>query len=415
MRTPVPIAEIEIVAHAELVAVVQNRGAGHRQEEAGQQLELAPVVVEERGEPSADAEIEARAFVGGIGLPQVVALGVGDHLQRQLVVIAQEDGPLAIVGDRWRLADDVGDRVAVFAREAHEDARHEREVEGHVALVALAEIGARVLGPLIGFRQQHAVRIALVDLGPEPLQDLVGLRQVLVVGPVALDEVGHRVEAQTVDPHVEPEAQDAQDVRQHARIVVVEVGLVRIEAVPEIGLRHRVPGPVRRLRVEEDDPRAGELLVRVAPDIVVAPDRTGFGFARPLKPGMLVRGVVDHELRDDPDAAVVRRRHELAEIAHGAVSRIDGGVVGDVVAIVPQGRGIERQQPHGGDAKVLKIIEFLYEAREVADAVVIGIEERLDMQFVDDSVLVPVPVVAIDHVAWAMRRGLAIEDSGGGP
>ena len=322
---------------------------------------------------------------------------------------------MAIVGDRRRLADDVGDRVAVLAREAHEDARHQREVERHVAFVSFAEIGARVLGPLIGLRQQHAVRIALVDLRPEPLQDLVGLGQVLVVGPVALDEIGHGIQAQAVDPHVEPEPQDAQDVRQHARIVVVEVRLVRIEAVPEIGLRHRVPGPVRRLRVEEDDARAGEFLVRVAPDIVVAPDRAGFGFAGPLKPGVLVRGMVDHELRDDPDAAVVRRRHELAEIAHCAVGRVDGGVVGDVVAVVSQGRGIERQQPHGGNAKVLKIIEFLYEARKVADPVVIGIEERLDMQFVDDSVLVPVPVVAIDHVARAMRRGLAIEDSGAGP
>ena len=33
---PVAIAEIEIVAHAEFVAVIQNRRAGHRQEEAGQ-------------------------------------------------------------------------------------------------------------------------------------------------------------------------------------------------------------------------------------------------------------------------------------------------------------------------------------------------------------------------------------------
>ena len=37
-------------------------------------------------------------------------------------------------------------------------------------------------------------------------------------------------------------------------IVEVEIGLMRVEAVPVIGLRDRVPGPVRRLRVEEDDP-----------------------------------------------------------------------------------------------------------------------------------------------------------------
>ena len=113
--------------------------------------------------------------------------------------------------------------------------------------------------------------------------------------------------------------------------------------------------------------------------------------------------MVDHQLRDDPDAAVVRRRHELAEIAHGAVGRVDGGVVGDVIAVVAQGRGIEWQQPDGGDAKVLKIIKFLHEALEIADSVIVGIEERLDVQFIDDGVFVPVPVVTIDHEAMVMR------------
>ena len=46
----------------------------------------------------------------------------------------------------------------------HEQARHEREVEGHVALVAVAEVGDGVLGPLVGLGQQHAVRELVVDV-----------------------------------------------------------------------------------------------------------------------------------------------------------------------------------------------------------------------------------------------------------
>ena len=42
--------------------------------------------------------------------------------------------------------------------------------------------------------------------GAQLAQDGVRLGQVLAVGPVALDEVGHRVEAQPVDAEVEPEA-----------------------------------------------------------------------------------------------------------------------------------------------------------------------------------------------------------------
>ena len=37
--------------------------------------------------------------VGGVGLPQIIALLIGHHLERELVVIAQEDRPLAVLGD----------------------------------------------------------------------------------------------------------------------------------------------------------------------------------------------------------------------------------------------------------------------------------------------------------------------------
>jgi hypothetical protein len=46
-----------------------------------------------------------------------------------------------------------------------------------------------------------------------------------------------------------------------ARVVVVEIGLVREEAVPVVFSGDRVPGPVRGLGIGEDDARAGVLLV----------------------------------------------------------------------------------------------------------------------------------------------------------
>ena len=67
-------------------------------------------------------------------------------------------------------------------------------------------------------------------------------------------------------------------------------------------------------------------------------------------------------------------------------------IVRDVVAVVSERRGIKRQQPDRVDAEILDVIELLNQPLEVADAVVVRIEERSDVQLVDDGVLVPVRI-----------------------
>ena len=78
-------------------------------------------------------------------------------------------------------------------------------MERHVAFLALVEIGDRVLGPLVGFRQQHPVGKIRVDVSAQFAQEGVGLGQVLAVRAFALEEIRHGVEAQAVDAHPEPE------------------------------------------------------------------------------------------------------------------------------------------------------------------------------------------------------------------
>ena len=133
---------------------------------------------------------------------------------------------------------------------------------------------------------------------------------------------------------------------------------------------------------------------------------------------MLVGGVVDDELGDDADAAVVRGLDEGLEVPGHAVGRIDAAVVGDVVAVVAQRRGIERHHPDRRGAEVLDVVELLRDAGEVADAVVVGVEEALDVQLVDDGVTVPLRVAAIDHrppfqSAGGLRRQITAERSKG--
>ena len=385
----VAVAQVHVVAHADLVAVVEDGRAGERQEDAVHQLDPPPVVVEQGRQAAADADVDPHLRIVAVRQVHVVALFRGHHLQRQLVVVAQEQPPLAGFRDVRGLAHDLRHRMAILEAQGHEQPGHEREVEGHVAFVAIAEVRPHVGRPLVGLGQDHAVRVAGVELLAQPLHHGVGFREILAARAVALDQVGNGIQAKRVHPLVEPEAHGVDHLADHLGIVEVEVRLVREEAVPEVGLGHRIPGPVRLLRVGEDDAGVLVLLVGVAPDVVVALLRAGRGQARRLEPRVLVRGVVDHQLDHDLHAARVRGGQESLELLQRAVLRMHVAIVGDVVTVVAQRRGKERQKPQAGDPEILQVVELLQKSREVADAVVVAVVEGLDVQLVDDRVLVP--------------------------
>src|SRR5690606_19637616 len=117
-------------------------------------------------------------------------------------------------------------------------------------------------------------------------------------------------------------------------VIEIQVGLVGVEAMPEELAGDRVPGPVGLLRIEEDDPRALVDLIGIGPDIEVACGRTLGRVPRPLEPWVLVRGVVDDQFGDYPQATLVRLADEPADIRHGAVVRMYPPIIGDVVAVI---------------------------------------------------------------------------------
>ena len=77
---------------------------------------------------------------------------------------------------------------------------------------------------------------------------------------------------------------------------------------------------------------------------------------------------------------------------------MDFGITGDVVAVVFQRRGIERQKPKRGDAQIVKIIQLLGEPLKVADAVGIAVGKRPHMELINDGVLIPKRVVVEGEV-----------------
>ena len=390
----VAVAQVDVVPHPDLVAVVEDRRPRQREQERHHQLDLAPVVAQQRREPPADPDVDAHLPVLGVDAVHVVALLVGDHLERQLVVVAEKERPLGRRGDRRRLRQDVHDGEPILHPERHEHPGHQGKVERHVAFVSFAEIRGRVLGPLVGLGEEHPVGEVPLDVAAQRLQKGVGLREVLAARAFPLVEVRDRVEAHSVHAEAEPEVEGPEELPPDLGALEIQIGLMRIEAVPVIGLGDRIPGPVGGLEVLEDDPAVAVLLQRVAPDVEVPGGGAGLRPPGALEPGVLVRGVVQDELGDHAQPPAVRLAEQGLEVRERAVGRVHARVVGDVVAVVPEGRGIEGEEPDGGDAEVPQVVEFLRQPAEIADPVGVAVAEGPDVGLVEDGILVPERLVA---------------------
>src|SRR5207244_6280643 len=96
--------------------------------------------------------------------------------------------------------------------------------------------------------------------------------------------------------------------------------------------RHGIPGPVRRLGLVKDDAGVAVALIRVAPDIEITRGRACRRPPRRLKPRVRIGGMVDDELRDDPQTPAMGGVEESLEIVERAVAWIDQRVVRDGVA-----------------------------------------------------------------------------------
>ena len=347
------------------------------------------IVVDQWREPSANPDVDAHARIGRIGEVHVVALVVGDHLQRELVVIAQKKAPLAVVRDGRRLRHDVGDGQPIFLPERHVNARHQREVKRHVALIALAKVGADVGRPLVRFRKNETVRVIGVDCGANSFDHGMRLGQVFAGGSIPLAQIGNRVHAQRVHAHIEPESHRLQDFFENQGIIEIEVGLVRKKTVPVEGLCGFVPRPVRLFGVGEDNACVLVELVGIRPDVHVALRRAGRRKARSLEPRMLIAGVINDQLDHDLHVALMGGVEKGSEVSQGAVRGIDVDVVRDVVTVISKRRRKERKKPDAGDAELLEIVQMRQEAWKVADAIAVRVGEGTHVQFVDDGVLEP--------------------------
>jgi hypothetical protein len=225
----------------------------------------------------------------------------------------------------------------------------------------------------------------------------MGFREVLATGAFPFDKIGHGVEPEPIHTKIEPEIQHLEGRGFHLRIVVVQIGLMEEEAMPEIGFGHWIVGPIAYFIILEDDSRLAVFSRVVGPYIVIAPGISGSRAARFLKPDMLIAGVIEHQLGDHAQPNLMRGVQKLFEIIQGPVGRIYGEIVGYIISIVPERRRIERQEPDRGNAKIFEIIQLAQQTLKISDAVIVGIAKGFDVQLIDDGFLEPERCWRLDH------------------
>ena len=266
-------------------------------------------------------------------------------------------------------------------------------MKGHVAFVALTEIRDGVFGPLVGFRQQHAVAEPPIDFLAQRAQQFVRFREVFTVRAVALVKIRHSVQTHSVHAQPQPEIHHLRNVSPYFGAVEIQIGLMAVKPMPVVCVRDRIPRPVRGFEILEDDPRFFVLVCSIAPHVKVAPDAVRLRPSRSLKPGVLVGRVIDDQLGDHANPALVRGPEKCFEVGKRAIRGVHADVIRNVVSVVFERRRIKRQQPHRGNAEILKVIQPLGQPFKIPDSIGVAVGERPDVKLVNDGVFVPQRIV----------------------
>lgn len=104
---------------------------------------------------------------------------------------------------------------------------------------------------------------------------------------------------------------------------------------------------------------------------------------------MLVGTVVEYEIHDDADIALLRFRDEFLHICHCAIRRIDATVIGNIVTIIDHRRGIDRCEPDSTRAEGFQVIKMTRDTRDVTNTAACRVLETFRIDLVDNAFLPP--------------------------
>ena len=81
---------------------------------------------------------------------------------------------------------------------------------------------------------------------------------------------------------------------------------------------------------------------------------------------------------------------EIFDVFHGPVSFCHFVVVANVISCIDKRRIIAGIHPDGIEAQTLYVIQFAYDAPEVADAVAVAVTKALRINFIKNCVIQPI-------------------------
>ena len=199
-----------------------------------------------------------------------------------------------------------------------------------------------------------------------------GVRQ----GRVLADHVDD-VHAEAVHAAVQPPAHHGVDGLADLGVLPVQVRLLGGEDVQVVLPGRLIKGP--GWAGEEGFPVGGLVPPPVPVALGVVPARAGLD-----EPGVLVGGVVDHQVHDQLHAAGVQLRRAARPGRRGCRTAGRCPVVADVVAVVVHRRAVDRGQPDHVHAETVQVVDVADDAAQVADAVAVGVGEAAGIDLVDD-------------------------------
>ncbi len=262
------------------------------------------------------------------------------------------------------------------------------EVKRHVEHVAsVAEVGARV-GEIARLGNHHSVGICVEHLA-ELTNEVFRLVEKATVGR-RFDEQRNHVTPEAIDTAIEPELRHIQSSGSDFGVSVIEIGLLRIEAMKVVLTAHRIelPRALAEARVLGAAAHVG-IRRRIRPDVPVGL-RIRLVRAGLEEPGVLIGGVIEHQIDDHAHFSIVCGGDQGVEIRKRAVIGVHVLVVGHVVARILERSRHDRHEPDRVDAELLQIVETRGETWEVADPVAVRILKRAHVHFVKDRMSVPV-------------------------
>ena len=111
---------------------------------------------------------------------------------------------------------------------------------------------------------------------------------------------------------------------------------------------------------------------------------TGF-----FEPFMLVRAVIYYKIHKNIHVTFFCLCNQTIHILHGAKTWINVIIIGNIVSLVCQWRTIARRKPDDIHSKILQIIQFLYNSRQIADSVIVCVIKAFRVNLISNFILPP--------------------------